>query len=89
MASADTAEKDNDDDDVVEKGREIELNKRKELQMDRFIQYSSDGMGTGTSQTKDIYIQNEALIVFCLRCWLVLFSLRSLASAVGLPRQRS
>jgi hypothetical protein len=35
MASADTAEKEDDDVMVVEKGREIELNKRKELQMVR------------------------------------------------------
>jgi hypothetical protein len=37
MARADTdAEKEEEEDDnVVEKGREIELNKRKELQMDR------------------------------------------------------
>jgi hypothetical protein len=46
MASADTADK--EEDVVVEKGRAIELNKRKELQMDRdrFIQYDELGKET-------------------------------------------
>jgi hypothetical protein len=39
MASAD-AGKEEEEDVIVEKGRATELNKRKELQMDRFIQYS-------------------------------------------------